>query len=95
MVNVAVPHGTILPDAPYWLDQSGDVWMGLPNGEFSMITYHSGQVRWVGDQTATLASLKSARISLVRSMTYPEAMVMILLRVINRFEGAMRSANLI
>lgn len=95
MINVAIPPGTILPDAPYWADQSGDVWMGLPSGQFVMVDYRYGHVHWVGHELATLKSLKQAGISLATPMTYTQAMVTILLRVINRFESSLRDANLI
>lgn len=92
---MAVPPGTILADAPYWTDQSGDVWMGLPSGQFVMVDYRYGHVHWVGHELATLKSLKAAGISFTASMTYTQAMVTILLRVINRFESSLRAANLI
>jgi hypothetical protein len=95
MVNVGVPPGTLLPDAPYHIDTSGDVWMGLPDGQFVMVDYRYGKVTWVGTETASLAQIKSAGYQFVRSTTYPEAMVTILLSVINRFESSLRAANLI
>lgn len=95
MVNVAIPPGTLLPDAPYWLDSQGDVWMGLPDGLFVMIAYRYGSVQWASHDTASLRSLKQAGIELVQPMAYTQAMVTILLRVINRFETALRTANLI
>lgn len=95
MVNVGVPPGTLLPDAPYHTDNTGDVWMGLPDGKFVMVAYRYGKVTWVGTETASLAQVKKAGYQFVRSMTYTEAMVTILLQVINRFETALRAANLI
>lgn len=95
MVNVGVPKDTILVDAPYWIDQEGDTWMGLPNGEFIMVGYRYGTVRWIGLESGTLRSLKAAGIQLGQPITYTQAMVTILLKVVNRFEGALRSANLI
>lgn len=95
MVKVGVPRGTMLPDAPYWIDDSGDVWMALPNATYVMIDYHSGQIRWISDEPATLAGIKRAGFELRTPIDYTQAMVTILLKVINRFEGAMRSANLI
>lgn len=95
MVSVGVPPGTMLPDAPFWIDQEGDTWMGLPNGEFVMVGYRNGQVTWIGLETGTLASLKAAGVRFGQPITYTQAMVTILLKVINRFESAMRSANLI
>ena len=95
MVNVAVPPDTMLPDAPYWIDQQGDTWMGLPDGSFVMVGYQTGRVRWIGTEPATLSGMKLAGIRLGQPITYTQAMVTILLKVISRFEGAMRSANLI
>lgn len=95
MVTMAVPRDTLLPDAPYWIDQEGDTWMGLPNGEFVMIGYRTGAVRWLSLETGTLQSLRAAGIQLGRPITYTQAMVTILLKVINRFEGALRTANLV
>lgn len=96
MVTVAVPPGTILTDAPYWADQQGDVWMGLPSGQFVMVDYRFGHVQWVSfESLATLRSLKQAGIELATPMTYTQAMVTILLRVISRFESSLRDANLI
>jgi hypothetical protein len=95
MVNVAVPPGTLLPDAPYWTDNTGDVWMGLPNGTFVMVGYAHGRVSWISDEPASLEGIKRAGYRLGQPMTYTQAMVTILLRVINRFESSLRAANLI
>lgn len=95
MVDVAVPPGTILADAPFWADQQGDVWMGLPSGLFVMVDYRFGSVQWVSHDTASLRSLKQAGVELAQPMAYTQAMVTILLRVINRFESSLRAANLV
>lgn len=95
MVAVAVPPGTILTDAPYWVDNQNDIWMELPGDTFVMVAYRYGRVVWVGTESANLAAIRAAGYRLERSITYAEAMITILLRVINRFESALRQQNLI
>jgi hypothetical protein len=95
MVNVAVPPGTLLPDAPYQVDNRGDIWMTLPDGTFVMVAYRCGRVTWVGNEPASLAGIRQAGYRFESSITYTQAMVTILLRVINRFESSLRAANLI
>ena len=96
MVSVAIPPGAILPDAPYWIDTpSGDVWMALPDGRFVMVDYRYGRVTWVSQDPATLEGIRTAGYKLDRPVTYAEAMITLLLRVINRFESSLRAANLL